>query len=52
LKEVGVACLSDIHFGNYNEGEGQHLRFSYATSTEHIKEGMIRIKKWVEDNKN
>jgi len=52
LDELNVACLSDNHFGHRNEGEGEHLRFSYATSTEHIREGVARIKKWVEENKN
>ncbi|MBT4824160.1 pyridoxal phosphate-dependent aminotransferase [Candidatus Woesearchaeota archaeon] len=50
LNETHVAVLSDNHFGTRNEGEGQHIRFSYATSTDHIKEGIARLKKWVEDN--
>ena len=32
LLEAGVAVLADIHFGPRVEGEGQHIRFSYATS--------------------
>ncbi len=51
LYEAGVACVCDIHFGPRVEGEGQHIRFSYASSTENIKEGMKRIKEFVEKSK-
>jgi aspartate/methionine/tyrosine aminotransferase len=51
LKETNVAALSDIHFGSRIPGEGQHLRFSYATNTALIKEGIARIKTWVEENR-
>lgn len=47
LYEAGVAVLSDIHFGHKNEGE--HLRFSYATSEESIREGLRRIKAFLEE---
>jgi len=49
LYEAGVAVLSDIHFGHKNEGEGEHLRFSYATSEESIREGLRRIKAFLEE---
>lgn len=50
LKEANVAALSDIHFGSRNAGEGEHLRFSYATNTKHIIEGVARVKTWVVEN--
>ncbi len=43
LHEAGVAVLADIHFGPRVPDEGQHLRFSYASSTEAIREGAARI---------
>ncbi|MCW4020430.1 MAG: pyridoxal phosphate-dependent aminotransferase [Candidatus Bathyarchaeota archaeon] len=50
LYDAGAAVLSDIHFGHKNEGEGEHIRFSYATSEENIKEGLKRIKDYIEEN--
>ncbi|MFH1440259.1 MAG: pyridoxal phosphate-dependent aminotransferase [Candidatus Woesearchaeota archaeon] len=54
LNETNIACLSDIHFGERNAGEGlnegEHLRFSYATATDQIKQGINRVKEWVEKN--
>jgi aspartate/methionine/tyrosine aminotransferase len=50
LDEVGVAVLSDIHFGHRNPGEGEHIRFSYATSEENIREGLDRIRRFIEEN--
>jgi len=50
LDEVGVAVLSDIHFGHRNIGEGEHIRFSYATSEENIREGLARIRRFIEEN--
>ncbi len=47
LYEAGVAVLSDIHFGTPVEGEGQHVRFSYASSFEAIDEGLRRIASFV-----
>ncbi len=38
--EAGVAVLADIHFGPRVEGEGQHIRFSYATSESAIEQGV------------
>ena len=43
LLEAGVAVLADIHFGSRVEGEGQHIRFSYATSEAAIEQGIDRI---------
>ena len=51
LHEAGVAVLSDIHFGHRNEGEGEHIRFSYATSEENIKEGLRRVRDYIEENR-
>jgi aspartate/methionine/tyrosine aminotransferase len=43
LLDAGVAVLADIHFGPRTEGEGQHIRFSYATSESAIEQGVGRI---------
>ncbi len=43
LLEAGVAVLADIHFGPRVEGDGQHIRFSYATSEDAIEQGIDRI---------
>jgi len=43
LHEAGVAVLADIHFGPRVEGDGQHIRFSYAASDAAIEEGVRRI---------
>ena len=51
LYKAGVAVLSDIHFGFKNEGEGDHLRFSYATSEEDIREGLKRLRRYIEENR-
>ncbi|MEM0050434.1 MAG: pyridoxal phosphate-dependent aminotransferase [Candidatus Bathyarchaeia archaeon] len=51
LYEVGVAVLSDIHFGHKNIGEGEHIRFSYAASEETIKEGLRRLRAFIEENR-
>ena len=47
LYDAGVAVLADIHFGMRVPGEGQHIRFSYATSNENIIEGIERIKDFI-----
>ena len=47
LHEAGVAVLADIHFGSRVEGEGQHIRFSYAASEEQIERGVARIAEFV-----
>jgi len=43
LLEAGVAVLADIHFGPRVKGDGQHIRFSYATSESAIEQGIDRI---------
>lgn len=43
LHEAGVAVLSDVHFGRRVEGDGQHLRFSYATAKNDIVAGVERM---------
>lgn len=50
LQEAGVAVLSDAHFGGKTQGDGDHIRISYATSNENIKEGMKRMKEFVTSN--
>ena len=45
LHEAGVAVLADIHFGPRVPNEGQHIRFSYASSTQDIKEGIERVRR-------
>jgi aspartate aminotransferase len=47
LHEAGVAVLADIHFGARVEGDGQHIRFSYAASESAIEEGVARIDAYV-----
>ena len=51
LHEAGVAVLADIHFGKPVEGDGEHLRFSYASSFEAIDEGLSRISDFLEKHK-
>jgi aspartate aminotransferase len=46
LREAGIAAVPGSGFGPYGEG---HVRFSYATSMENIKEAIERVKKVVED---
>src|SRR5207237_4218530 len=43
LAEAGVAVLADIHFGSRVPGEGQHVRFSYAASTQASEPGGQRM---------
>ncbi len=50
LDEAKVAVLADIHFGKKIPSEGEHLRFSFATSDENIKEGTQAIKEFMEKN--
>ena len=47
LHEAGVAVLADIHFGSRVEGEGQHIRFSYAASNDVIRRGIGKIAEWI-----
>jgi aspartate aminotransferase len=51
LHEAGVAVLADIHFGHRVPDDGQHIRFSYATSNENIEKGVARIADWVAKNR-
>jgi aspartate/methionine/tyrosine aminotransferase len=50
LYEAGVAVLADIHFGTPVEGEGQHIRFSYASSITAIDDGLGRIADFMKKN--
>jgi len=50
LHEAGVAVLADIHFGTPVEGEGQHIRFSYASSLPAIDDGIRRIADFMKKN--
>jgi len=50
LHEAGVAVLADIHFGTPVPGEGQHIRFSYASSLPAIDEGLQRIASFMKKN--
>jgi len=50
LYEAGVAVLADIHFGTPVEGEGQHIRFSYASSFTAIDDGLQRITDFMKKN--
>jgi len=50
LYEAGVAVLADIHFGTPVEGEGQHIRFSYASSLTAIDDGLRRIADFMKKN--
>jgi len=51
LEQAGVAVLADVHFGNRVKGDGQHVRFSYASSFEEIDEGLSRMSDFVRKNK-
>jgi len=41
LEEVGVATVSGTSFGHMGEG---YIRFSYASSTENIRDALGRVK--------
>jgi aspartate/methionine/tyrosine aminotransferase len=47
LEEAGVATIAGTSFGIYGEG---YLRFSYANSTENIREAIRRIGQWLDTN--
>jgi aspartate/methionine/tyrosine aminotransferase len=51
LAEAGIAVLADIHFGRRVPGDGQHIRFSYAASTEAIERGVERLADFVQRNR-
>jgi len=50
LGEAGVAVLADIHFGARVQGEGQHIRFSYAASKQAIEQGVARMAEFIRKN--
>jgi len=50
LNEAGVAVLADIHFGPRVANEGQHIRFSYAASSEAIEQGVARMADFIRRN--
>jgi aspartate/methionine/tyrosine aminotransferase len=51
LNEAGVAVLADIHFGPRVPNEGQHIRFSYAASSDAIRKGVARVAEFIEKNR-
>ena len=40
-----------VHFGTHVEGDGEHVRFSYASSFEAIDEGLRRVAEFMKRNK-
>src|SRR5260370_35489795 len=50
LGEAGVAVLADIHFGSRGPGEGQHVRFSYAASTQPVQAVVHRLRARIPNN--
>ncbi len=50
LHEAGVAVLADAHFGPPIPNAGQHVRFSYAASTDAIREGVGRMAAFIKAN--
>jgi aspartate aminotransferase len=50
LNEAGVAVLADIHFGARVEGDGQHIRFSYAAAPKAIEAGIARMTEFIRTN--
>jgi aspartate aminotransferase len=50
LHDAGIAVLADIHFGRRVPGDGQHIRFSYATSNDAIAAGVERLARFVRSN--
>jgi len=52
LDKIDVAVLADKHFDPrpQSERQGEHIRFSYATSEKNIIEGLGRIKEYMEKN--
>jgi aspartate/methionine/tyrosine aminotransferase len=51
LNEAGLAVLADIHFGPRVDGEGQHIRLSYAASDDAIKQGVQRMADFINKNR-
>jgi aspartate/methionine/tyrosine aminotransferase len=52
LYEANVAVLADSQFGRPVQGEGQHVRFSYATAEDKIAEGLERLRAWIQRAKH
>ena len=50
LTEAGIAVLADVHFGTPDPDEGQHIRFSYAASTEAIRKGIGQMTEFIRKN--
>jgi aspartate/methionine/tyrosine aminotransferase len=50
LDEANIATVVDKHFGFRNLEDGQHMRFSYATSMENLKKGMSGLRNFIEKN--
>ena len=50
LNEAGVAVLADIHFGARVQGDGQHIRFSYAAAKPMIEAGVARMAAFIRAN--
>lgn len=49
LHDAGVAVLPRTCFGRRNEGEAEeYIRLSFATSMENIREGLRRMKQYIE----
>ncbi len=49
LEQAGVAVLPRTCFGRKNQGEDQeYIRLSFATSMENIREGLRRMKEFIE----
>ena len=47
LEQAGVAITPGIDFGHHRPDE--HVRFAYTTSLENLKEGVLRINKFLTD---
>lgn len=50
LVEKHVACLADIHFGPQVPGEGEHVRFSCASSPADISKGLELLNEFVREH--
>ena len=48
LEEAGVATIAGTSFGAQGEG---YIRFSYANSTDNIREAIRRIEAWLSENR-
>ena len=48
--ENAFVVLADIHFGARVAAEGQHIRFSYAASSQAIEAGIARMAEFIRLN--